>query len=376
MSNAFNDHFSSIGPRLANEIPDTVASPSHLHYLSDTNCQCELNTIGVSKVYALLSKLCKSKATGLDKISARFLRESADLIAEHLCSIVNKSIVAGIFPDEWKLSKVTPLFKQGNRSNLNNYRPISVIPVVAKIFERIVYDQLYDYLTENDLISSHQSCGFRSLHSTVTALLEATDNWAYNIDQGNVNAVVFLELKKAFDTADHGILLSKLKKYGVTGTTFDLFQSYLFSREQRCFVNGSLSENFPLVCGLPQGTILGPPLFIIYINDLPNCLQYSRPRMYADDTNLSFASSSTNNIEVKLNDDLVRVNEWLIANKLTLNSSKTEFMLIGSRQRLCTFQTVPSLSIGDKPIKQVNYANSLGVYVDCITFHATFILIN
>ena len=113
LSNAFNDHFSSIGPRLANEIPDTVASPSHLHYLSDTNCQFELKTIGVSKVYALLCKLCKSKATGLDKISARFLRESADLIAEHLCSIFNKSIVTGIFPDEWKLSKVTPLFKQG-----------------------------------------------------------------------------------------------------------------------------------------------------------------------------------------------------------------------------------------------------------------------
>ena len=130
-------------------------------------------------------------------------------------------------------------------------------------------------------------------------------------------------------------------------------------------MNGSLSENCPLICGIPQGTILGPLLFIIYINDLPNCLQYSQPRMYSDDSNLSFASSSTNNIEVKLNDDLVRVNEWLIANKLTLNSSKTEFMLIGSRQRLSTFQTVPSLSIGDKPIKQVNYAKSLGVYVDC-----------
>ena len=118
------------------------------------------------------------KATGLDKISARSLRESADLVADHLCAIFNKSIVPGIFADEWKLSKVIPLFKQGNRSNVNNYRPISVIPVVAKVFERIVNDQLYDYLTKNDLISSHQS-GFRSLRSTVTALLEATDNWAY-----------------------------------------------------------------------------------------------------------------------------------------------------------------------------------------------------
>ena len=194
------------------------------------------------------------------------------------------------------------MFKQGNRSNVNNYRPISVIPVVAKVFERIVYDQLYDYLTKNDLISSHQS-GFRSLHSTVTALLEATDNWAYNIDHGNVNAVVLLDLKNAFDTVDHGILLSKLNEYGVSGTAFEWFQSYLFSRKQCCFVNGSLSENRPLACVIPQGTILRPLLFLIYINDLPNCLRYSQPRMYAD--NLSFASNSINNIEIKLNDDLV-----------------------------------------------------------------------
>ena len=136
MSNAFNDHFSSIGPRLANEIPHNVASLSHSHYLSNANCQFELNTIGDTKVHALLSKLCKSKATGLDKILARFLPESADLVADHLCAIFNKSIVTGIFPDEWKLSKVIPLFKQGNRSNVNNYRPISVIPVVAKVFLR------------------------------------------------------------------------------------------------------------------------------------------------------------------------------------------------------------------------------------------------
>ena len=129
-------------------------------------------------VIAVLSNLCKSKATGLDKISARLPRECADLVASSLCSIFNISIVSGVFPIEWKSTKVIPLFKQGERSDLNNYRPISIIPVVAKVFERIVYNQFYEYLTENNLISCNQS-GFRSLHSTATALLEATDNQSF-----------------------------------------------------------------------------------------------------------------------------------------------------------------------------------------------------
>ena len=132
-------------------------------------------------------------------MSANLLRECTDLIAESLCTIFKQSIVSGIFPDEWKLSKVIPLFKQGNRSDLINYRPISVIPVV--------YDQLCNYLTTHKFISRHQP-GFRPLHSTATALLEATDSWPYNIDQGNVNAVVFLDLKKAFDTVDHDGMVS------------------------------------------------------------------------------------------------------------------------------------------------------------------------
>ena len=365
LSEAFNDHFASIGPKLSNKIHSNQGIRSYSDYL--TCCQnratLQLKETRPSIVFSLLSKLSVSKATGLDKISAKLLRVCPDLIADSLCSIFNRSINTGIFPEEWKCSKVVPLFKEGDRKDLNNYRPISIIPVVAKVFEKIIHDQVNTFLVDNGLLSNSQS-GFRHRHSTTTALLEATNEWAYNIDRGNVNAVVFLDLKKAFDTVDHGILLSKLHAYGIQGVASDWLKSYLSNRMQKCSVNGFLSHNQTLHCGVPQGTILGPLLFLIYINDLPNCLAHSKTRMYADDTNLSFAGNNVLDIEQNLNQDLENVNEWLIANKLTLNQSKTEFMLIGSRQRIRTFETSPSLEIGGMLINRVSHTKSIGVYLD------------
>lgn len=364
ISEVLNGHFATIGPKLAAEVPLVEGGSSHLAYLTpQSEITFSLKETMVPEVFSLLSKLCKSKATGLDKISAKMLRLCPDLIAESLCAIFNRSINTGIFPDEWKCSKVIPLHKKGDRSDLDNYRPISIIPVVAKVFERIIYNQVYKFLIDTKVLSNCQS-GFRSLHSTVTALLEATNTWALNIDRGCVNAVVFLDLKKAFDTVDHGILLSKLNAYGIGGVEGGWFESYLNNRKQKCSVNGKLSSQRSLLCGIPQGTILGPLLFLIYINDLPNCLTHSQARMYADDTHLTFASNRIDDIESHLNEDLANVNKWLLCNKLTLNQSKTEFMLIGSRQRLNTFQAAPILALNNETIKQVPHTKSLGVHID------------
>ena len=198
------------------------------------------------------------------------------------------------------------------------------------LFERITYDQVYAYLSENNIISKSQS-GFRSIHSTFTSILEATDSWAFGIDRGNVNGVVFLDLKKAFDSVDHTILLSKLSAYGIQENAHTWFKSYLENRTQICSVNGSLSKTCSLQCGIPQGTILGPLLLLLYINDYQI---NSYPRMYADDTPLTYADKNVNIIQSCLNEDLLNISKWLIANKLTLNMSKTDFLLIGSRQKL------------------------------------------
>ena len=235
---------------------------------------------------------------------------------------------------------------------------------MAKIFEKIIYDQLYNYLNVNDLLTSCQS-GFRSLHSTLTALLEASNNWCVNVDKGLLNGVIFIDLKKAFDTIDHEIILQKLAKYGVDQDALKWFKSYLKNRLQRCNVNNHLSSATPLNCGVPQGSIIGPLLFLIYINDLPNCLSLGFPRMYTDDTNVTFAASDMLGLETQINTELKSINLWLRANKLSLNVAKTEFMVISSRQKLQSLndKTV-NINVEGVKINQTDHSKALGLNID------------
>ena len=236
MAEAFNEHFTNIGQVLAQEVPTAEVNPEF--YLSHTDKAFHLKTPSLDVVFNLLRNIDEKKATGLDMIPSKLLKMAARIVTPSLTAIFTKSIITGIYPTEWKMARVTPVLKKGEKSDLNNYRPISVIPVVSKVFEKIVYDQLYQYLNDNQLLSSCQS-GFRSLHSTLTALLEATNSWSVNIDNGFLNGVVFIDLKKAFDTIDHEILLRKLSYFGADQATAEWFQSYLSNRNQRCNVNGT-----------------------------------------------------------------------------------------------------------------------------------------
>ena len=226
------------------------------------------------------------------------------------------SIISGIFPLEWKIAKVIPIHKNNEKDELNNYRPISILSTISKVIERLIYNQLYEYLSKNELLSKCQS-GFRHFHSTTTSLLDAANEWYANMDQGNLNSVVFVDLSKAFDTVNHSILLKKRSHYGLHAETLKWFNSYLTERRQQSLVNGYLSSAKTINCGVPQDSILGPLLFLIFINDLPNCLKHSNPKMFADDTNITTSSKSITKLVQFVNTDLDNLNDWLLANKLS-----------------------------------------------------------
>ena len=261
------------------------------------------------------------------------------------------------------MAKVFPFYKKDDRTDAQNYRPISVLPAISKICERVVYDQLYRYLNSNGLLTKNQS-GFRSLHSTVTSLLHLTNNWYLNIDKGMTNLIVLLDLAKAFDTVSHNILLKKLELYGLKGVTLDWFSSYLSNRQQQCVVEGCVSKPQLISCGVPQGSILGPLLFLIYINDLPGCLLHTKAHMYADDTTIYAPSVSTAELYAKVNNDLTRVRDWLLANMLSLNVTKTEYMFLTTTFKLSNLGRDFPIKIGNNHVKRVQTTKYLGIHLD------------
>ena len=251
-------------------------------------------------------------------------------IEDSLIFIFNTSLETSQFPDPSKIARVLPIFKDDDTTEKSKYRPISVLPVVSRLFEKLVFSQLYQYLNDNCFINSNQS-GFRELHSTVTCLLKNTDDLYNGLDTGNLAGKVFVDLKKAFDTVDHQILCRKLESYGVLHRELAWFGSYLSNRVQYCRVNGVDSQIENIDIGVPHGSCLDPLLFLVYNNDLPRAVRDSTISMYADDTSLCFKSKDLSLLNEALNEDLSRLDASLISNKLSLNVAKTQSMLVSTK---------------------------------------------
>ena len=362
-----NEHFVSIGNRLAEGIPHTSGSPTA--HIKAAKSRFVFHKVTTSQTEKVMKKLIYGKATGIHNIPNKILKDSYQVLAPCLSDIFSCSISTNTFPDDLKIGKVSPAHKSGDRDDLNNYRPISVLPTIARVFERLLYNQMYTYLTEHRLLGQQQF-GFRSIHSTALALGKSTNQWLMNINDGKLNSVVFLDIKKAFDTVDHRILLQKLSCYGIIGDSLKLIESYLKDRTQCCSVNGQLSSMECVVCGVPQGSIIGPLLFIIYMNDLPQYVSDVDITMFADDTSFAKAFKSVSGIQENLIPAFSKICRWLNFNKLSLNTVKTEFMIIGTPYSINTLDqdpgSTPYMIVGADGcrFRRVKLVKSLGLIAD------------
>ena len=317
-----NSFFTNIGNELAKKIPDTAVDPLEYVQGNKSGNSFFLKPVTPQEVFSKLSKINVSKSCGADMIHPRFINDASTFIVVPLVHIINCSFSTAKFPDQLKLARVTPIHKSGDKSKSTNYRPVSLLSNFAKVIESLVYDRLYEYVKNNELLSKDQY-GFQKNKSTLTALLELTDQIQHNLDTRNQTFALFLDLKKAFDTVQHSILLGKLEKYGIRGVALDWFRSYLHNRKQFVQSGNFQSEALTILSGVPQGSNLGPLLFLLYINDLPNCTKHLSMMLFADDTTAYLSASKNVDIGLLVNSDLKRIETWLTANKLSLNLSKT-----------------------------------------------------
>ena len=354
----FNNFFVNIGPTLSNKIPFTEGD---IHdYLTRSQTRILLNPVNEAEVLEVIKNL-KDSSSGWDEIDASNLKISSTTIVVPFTHICNLSLLNGVFPKELKTARVCPIFKNGNPMHFVQYRPVSVLPVMSKVLEKIMYNRVYSFLQDLKLLYEFQF-GFRPKHSTELALMLSVDKIISALDRNNCVLGVFLDFSKAFDTIDHNILLQKLDNYGIRGVANDWFGSYLKDRYQYVCYDGTNSGYRKIVCGVPQGSILGPLLFLIYINDLASICKDIFPVMYADDSNLFVEGSDIEVLQTTMNRELVKVSLWLKLNRLSLNIDKTHFMIFKKPRRRIGF--VPKILIDSQPIHQISKTKFLGVYID------------
>ena len=356
ISNEFNNYFVKIGSKLACKCQ---SSKNPLQFVKSSLNSIFISNITETEVTETILDLNNS-SPGYDEVPSIVLKQNIHMLIKPLTYLINSSINKGIFPNELKIAKVIPIFKSGDKTSIENYRPISVLSVFSKIFEKIMYNHLINFINKQDILYKYQF-GFRKQHSTNHAIITLVDKISTALDRGNVVIGCFLDLKKTFDTVNHTILISKLYKYGTRGNLLQWFKSYLENRKQFVQIHTSKSNTETVTCGVPQGSILGPLLFILYINDLSNVTDALFPILFADDTSVYIEAENESMVISILNEELNKINIWLKANKLTLNLDKSHYMVFYRGKRKIDLD---SPSLNHISLKKVKFTKFLGVIID------------
>ena len=344
----FNDYFSSIVS--GSDKTTQTDNPS-----SPTDCNLSELILSPDDVLAALLSLDTNKATGPDEIPPRLLKECAHQIAPSLCLLFNQSLRHGSLPEEWKLANIIPIHKKGDISNVENYRPISLLCVTSKVLERCVLRNLRDYLMS--LINSAQH-GFIPGRSCTTQLVEVLHYIGSILDSGKQTDIIFMDMSKAFDKVSHTALINKLQQYNIGGSLLQWFTSYLYDRQQRVTTLGATSSKKPVCSGVPQGSILGPILFLLYVNDLPDAVTNSTVACFADDTKI-FRRIDSITDAMLLQDDINNLQSWSMSSGLVFNEGKCKSISITRRS-----QPIHHLySIKGKELALIPAEKDLGIWI-------------
>ena len=371
IANIFNEHYATLGSKVQQKIPTQEGDFNYYldkrdkngkRFINPDGCTFYLSPVGPSEVDKIIDELNVKKSTGPFGIPVFLLKKFKIFFSFWLSQLVNLSFETGIFPDVLKVAKVNPLHKKESKINHHNYRPISLLSVISKIFEKLIYKRIYFYLDQKKLIYSKQF-GFRANYSTNHAIISLTEHIRELLDKGNYVCGVFVDLEKAFDTVHHDILCDKIKAYGLRGNVNDLLKSYLSNRKQYVSINGFDSDQRNVTCGVPQGSSLGPLLFLIYINDFYLCLSQASCGHFADDTFIIYNSKKAKTIETVVNTELKEVIKWLRLNKLSLNAGKTELIFFHSSRHTLDYDKV-FINFNGVRLVPVDYIKYLGMLID------------
>ena len=358
VANTFNNYFLNVAENLTKEMETPKLSLDY--YLDNPNEENFFITpTNPAEVLNLINEMDPKKASDVYDISPKYILDSKVFLADALSKLFNKSVEEHCFPDNLKFAKVLPLHKGKSKMDCKNYRPISLLPLFSKIMERLMYNRLLSFINKHNILYEHQY-GFQVGKSTELAINSLLTNTIEAFEGKKKNICIFLDFAKAFDTVNHQILLNKLHYYGIRGHSLKWFESYLSNRKQCVNLGKTNSDIGTITCGVPQGSILGPLLFLLYINDITKCSNILKFFLFADDTCLSYTFDENSNAELTLNEELEKIADWLITNKLSLNVEKSSYLIFSLKKK----RDKLALTIKNEILQEKEHTKYLGIIID------------